>query len=161
MKEATDFRPMRRFKQQLPKEECEEILSKAYRGFLAVNGDDGYPYTVPVNFVYSHGHIYLHSAVSGHKVDAIKKSPKACFTVIDDPIREENDWWYHVRSVICFGDIRIIEDEDERIELLRLFGGKYFPEGYDINKELTHNAPHTLVLDFDIAHITGKRVNEN
>lgn len=161
MKEETAFRPMRRCKQQLPHEECEAILAKAYRGFLSVNGDDGYPYTVPVNFVYSHNHIYLHSAIAGHKIEAIKKSSKACFTVIDDPIREENDWWYHVRSVICFGNIHIIDNDDERIERLRQLGGKYFPEGYDINKELTHNAPHVLVLDFTITHITGKQVKEN
>lgn len=161
MKENTRFRSMRRFKQQLSLEECESILKQAYRGFLSVNGEEGYPYTIPVNFVYADHHLYFHSALNGHKIDAIKKCAKACFTVIDKPVKEENDWWFHVRSVICFGQIHILEDEEHRMEKLRLLGGKYFPEGYDIPAELKQNGPRTLVLDFSIEHITGKQVKEN
>ena len=98
MSEEKGFRPMRRFKQQLSQEECESILAKVYRGFLSVNGEMGYPYTVPMNFVYENGHIYFHSALEGHKIDAIRLSPNACFTVIDEPVKEENDWWFHVKN---------------------------------------------------------------
>lgn len=161
MEDNTNFRPMRRFKQQLSKDECEAILKKAYRGFLSVNGDNGYPYTIPVNFIYTNGHIYFHSAQKGHKIDSVNKSSKACFTLIGEPVKEENDWWFHVSSVICFGQIHIIGNQDMRMDILRQFGEKYFPNGYDINKELTQNGPHTAVLDFAIDHITGKRVKEN
>ena len=65
------FREMRRKKQQLADEECRSILERGKTGVLAVNGDDGYPYAVPVNYVFSNGKIYFHSALSGHKVDAI------------------------------------------------------------------------------------------
>ena len=43
------FRPMRRFRQQLSNEECEQILRDATSGVLALQGDDGYPYGVPIN----------------------------------------------------------------------------------------------------------------
>lgn len=43
------FREMRRFKQQLTKEECIEILKKEPRGMLSVLGDDGYPYGIVIN----------------------------------------------------------------------------------------------------------------
>lgn len=152
---------MRRIKQQLTTEECEAMLKEAYRGFLSVNGDNGYPYTIPVNFIYMNNHIYFHSAIAGHKIDSINKSSKACFTIINEPVKEQNDWWFHVSSVICFGQIHIIDKESERIEILRAFGGKYFPSDYDINKELMQNGPHAAVLDFTIEHITGKRVKEN
>ena len=42
--------------------ECKEILKQERRGVLAVNGDDGYPYALPINFYYdemngkSYGH---------------------------------------------------------------------------------------------------------
>ena len=69
---------MRRHKQQLPEEECFAILEKAYRGFLSVIGEGGYPYTIPISFVYVNGHIYFHSALEGHKMDAIRKNgPRA------------------------------------------------------------------------------------
>lgn len=152
---------MRRHRQQLPQQECEAILERAYRGFLSLNGDDGYPYTVPMNFLFRDGHIYLHSAVEGHKMDAIARSPKACFTVIDKPVQEANDWWFHVRSVVCFGRISIVEEQSERVERLKEFGAKYFPDGYDIERELRENAPHTALLDFEIDHLSGKQVKEN
>ena len=157
---STTVRPMRRFKQALPEQECQEILTRAYRGFLSVIGDGGYPYALPVNFLYADGHIWFHCALEGHKMDAIKACDKACFTVVDEPIKEENDWWYHVKSVICFGRVRIVTDEAEHTARLRQFGAKYFPEGYDIDSDMMKNGPRAAVLDFEVEHISGKRVKE-
>ncbi|MBQ9616719.1 MAG: pyridoxamine 5'-phosphate oxidase family protein, partial [Oscillibacter sp.] len=67
------FREMRRHGQQLPESECAEILRREPRGVLAVLGDDGYPYTVPLDFVYEGGKLYFHCAGEGHKLDAIKR----------------------------------------------------------------------------------------
>ena len=47
------FREMRRKAQQISTEECMEILLNAKTGVLGLHGEDGYPYTVPVNFVYT------------------------------------------------------------------------------------------------------------
>lgn len=113
MSEEITFRPMRRFKQQLPEEACTAILKEAYRGFLSVIGEGGYPYCIPINFVFADGHLYFHSALEGHKIDALKECDKACFTVIGEPVLEPNDWWYHVKSVICRGRISFIQDEAE------------------------------------------------
>ena len=160
MQNNATFRPMRRFKQQLTLQECETILQGAYRGFLSVNGENGYPYTIPMNFLYRENRIYFHSALQGHKIDAIMHSPKACFTLINDPVKQENDWWYHVSSVVCFGQVSIIENQEERMAILRYLGQKYFPEGYDMQKDLDTNAHRAAVLCLDIEHMTGKRVKE-
>ena len=160
MQNNATFRPMRRFKQQLTLQECETILQGAYRGFLSVNGENGYPYTIPMNFLYRENRIYFHSALQGHKIDAIMHSPKACFTLINDPVKQENDWWYHVSSVVCFGQVSIIENQEERMAILRNLGQKYFPEGYDMQKDLDTNAHRAAVLCLDIEHMTGKRVKE-
>ena len=154
------FRPMRRFKQELPEQECRDILANAYRGTLSVIGDGGYPYALPINFLYADGHIWFHCALEGHKMDAIRACDKACFTVLTEPVKEENDWWYHVKSVICFGRLRIVSDDAERLTRLRQLGAKYFPEGYDINADIMKNGPHAAVLDFEIEHLSGKRVKE-
>lgn len=155
-----DFRPMRRFKQQLSEGECINILKNAYRGFLSVIGDGGYPYSIPINFVLGDGKLYFHCAKEGHKMDAVRSCDKSCFTVIDNPQKEPGDWWYHVNSVICFGRITIMEDDAEKDKYLRLLGAKYFPEGYDIEKDMANNAPRANVLEFTIEHCTGKRVRE-
>ena len=154
------FRPMRRFKQALPEQECREILARAYRGTLSVIGDGGYPYALPINYVYADGHIWFHCALEGHKMDAVRACDKACFTVIDEPVKEENDWWYHVRSVICFGRVHVVTDDAERLVRPRQLGMKNFPEGYDIDSDMMKNGPRAAVLDFDIEHMSGKRVKE-
>ena len=68
------FRQMRRFGQQVAGEKCVEILKNEWRGVLALIGDDGYPYTVPMDFFYDEddGKIYFHCAKEGHKIDAIE-----------------------------------------------------------------------------------------
>ena len=109
MNEEMTFRLMRRFKQATKPQENITILQTAYRGFLSVIGDGGYPYTVPMNFVYDDGRVYFHCAKEGHKLDAIRACDKACFTVLDNPVKEPGDWWFHVTSVICFGRMRIVE----------------------------------------------------
>ena len=73
------FRSMRRGRQSLPPNVCREILEKGVSGVLAVSGDDGYPYAVPLNYVYDDGCLYFHSANVGHKIDAIRENPKVSF----------------------------------------------------------------------------------
>ena len=78
------FRPMRRSKQQLPHEEALAILREGSTGILALSGDNDYPYTVPLNYLYVEavgsealGKVYFHSAKTGHKIDAIPKQASA------------------------------------------------------------------------------------
>ena len=51
------FREMRRKKQQIPDNEAIAILENGKVGILAVNGDNGYPYTVPLNYMFYNGKI--------------------------------------------------------------------------------------------------------
>ena len=66
------FRNMRRKRQQLSEEESIGILQQATAGTLALLGDNGYPYALPISYVYDDGKLYFHSAMSGHKVDTIR-----------------------------------------------------------------------------------------
>ena len=95
------FRTMRRFKQQLPDAETEQILEEGKTGVLGVIGDDGYPYTVPMNYLYKDGKIVFHGAKQGHKYDAMKNCDKVSFTVIavDEVIPELVTNRYIIRSV--------------------------------------------------------------
>ena len=65
------FREMRRNRQQLTDAESVAILERNTHGVLAVCGDDGYPYAVPLNHFMMDGRVYFHCAVEGHKLDAI------------------------------------------------------------------------------------------
>jgi len=153
------FRKMRRFKQQLPEEECLDILEKAPRGVLAVLGDEGYPYTVPLNFVYHEGRLYFHTAFEGHKIDAIKNYDKASFCVLYEGYQNPGEWWYYFKSVIAFGKVRIMEDRDEINEKLRLLAMKYMP-AEEIEPDMAKNAHRAGMIELSIEHVTGKRVEE-
>ena len=86
----SNFREMRRKRQQLSNDESIGILQKATAGTLALLGDNGYPYAVPIGYVYHEGKLYFHIALAGHTVDAIRNCDKASFCVIDkDDVQPE------------------------------------------------------------------------
>ena len=142
----TDFRPLRRFKQAASEEECLSILETAQRGILSVIGENGYPYGLPVNFIFLDGKIYFHCAQEGHK--------------LSEPVRNEGEWWYCLTSVIVFGHAREVVDPSETGPLLRVLGEKYFPEGYDIEADIRRNGPRALIIEISPDHISGKHVRE-
>ena len=107
------FRKMRRFKQQLSNDEALKILKNCKSGVLAVSGDDGYPYTVPLNFVYKDGKIYFHCAKNGHKLDAIKQNKKVSFCVIEKDEVDSEKLTTLFRSVVVFGKAEIMENEEK------------------------------------------------
>ena len=87
------FRNIVRVKQALPEEECIAILKKEPRGVLSVLGDDDYPYGMPLNHYYNEedGKLYFHSGMTGHRIDAIRRHPKASFCVYDEGVREDGN----------------------------------------------------------------------
>ena len=152
----SDFREMRRKRQQLSYEDSVGVLQRATSGTLALLGDNGYPYAVPISYVYSEGKLYFHSALSGHKVDAIRNYDKASFCVIDKDDVKPEKYTTFFRSVIAFGKIHIIEDETEKLEAARLLGNRYNPnQEVALQKEMESGLSRMLAIRFDIEHLTG------
>ena len=157
----SEFRPMRRKRQELAQEESITILQKATSGTLALLGDNGYPYAVPISYVYHEGKLYFHSAVEGHKVDAIRQCDKASFCVIEQDEVHPEKYTTFFRSVIAFGKIHIIEDETEKLQMARMLGNRYNPDQDEaLQKELENGLARMLMIRFDIEHLTGKEAKE-
>lgn len=161
--EHGEFRKMRRFRQQLTAEECADVLSKQPRGVLAVLGDGGYPYALPLDFVYDteSGNLYFHCAKEGHKLDAIRRCDKVSFCVTDEGFRREGEWALNIRSVIVFGRMRIVEDRTRALEMVRRLGEKYYPNPADAEEETRKTADRVACLELVPDHISGKLVNES
>ncbi|MBQ6202899.1 MAG: NimIJ family nitroimidazole resistance protein [Prevotella sp.] len=156
-----EIRSMRRKRQQLSEEESIAILERATSGTLALLGDNGYPYAIPISYVYADDKLYFHSALSGHKVDAIRNCDKASFCVIDKDDIHPEKYTTYFRSVIAFGRIHIIEDEEEKLFAARLFGNRYNPNQEEaLQKEIKHGLSRMLAIRFDIEHLTGKEAIE-
>lgn len=124
------FRPMRRPKNAIPDEQAKKLLREEKRGVIAMNGDDGYPFAIPVDYFYDEtaGKIYFHGAKSGYKVDALRRCDKVCFTVYGGETIREEAWAPYLRSVVVFGRCRLLEQSPETMALLKRFAMKYYPE---------------------------------
>ena len=157
------FREMRRFKQQLPEEQCVQILKEAPRGVLALLGDEDYPYTVPLDHFYEDGKLYFHCAKEGHKLDAIKNSDKCSYCVLANctPDGDTSDGqFYFFDSVVVFGRIRRVEDEEVIIRQVRKLAHKYYTDLDAVERDIKKNGPRTALLELTIEHMTGKHVHE-
>ena len=155
------FRAMRRKRQQLSEEESIIILQKSTAGTLALLGDNDYPYAVPISYVYHEGKLFFHSALAGHKVDAIRNHDKASFCVIERDDVQPELYTTFFRSVIAFGRIHIIEDEQEKLATARMLGNRYNPNQDEaLQKEIESGFSRMLAIRLDIEHLTGKEAIE-
>lgn len=156
------FRSMRRSKQELSKEKSIEILKRNTSGVLAVYGDDAYPYAVPLNYVYDDHKIYVHSAKSGHKIDAIQQHEKVSFCVIDQDEIIQEEYTSYFRSVIVFGKAHIVEQKEEKQKALLNLAYKYSPDLSLIQHEqaIHKDFDYVSIIMIDIEHFTGKEAIE-
>ena len=151
------MRTMRRTFQALDDKECTLILEKSTSGTLACMGNDGYPYAIPLSHVFVDGKLYFHGATIGHRIDAICSYPKVSYCVIeqDQVIAERLTTYY--RSVIVFGQARLLNDVTEkRIALFKL-GQKFAPGMTDKTiEEIDRFIDTVSVMELTIEHMTGK-----
>ena len=152
------FREMRLKRQLLSKEDTQKVLYQGTSGVLAVSGDDDYPYAVPLSYVYDGHKIYFHGAKAGHKLDSIVKNPKASFCVIDKDQIVPDEYTTYFRSVIAFGQIRIIEGDLEKRAAMEKLAIKYAPEDTAANRDdaISRGLKPLCMLEMKIDHITGK-----
>ena len=130
---------------------------------LCVLGDGGYPYGLPINHFYcpEDGKIYFHSGKTGHKIDAMRRCPKASFCVYDQGYRKEGQWALNIRSVIVFGKIEMVEDQEKVSEIARRLSRKFTQDESYIDREILRSGPRTLLFALVPEYMTGKLVNES
>jgi uncharacterized protein len=156
------FRPLRRKSREIDTEAAESLLMHERRGILAVNGDDGYPYAVPIDYIYDReAHkIIFHGARAGYKFEALSACDKVCFTVYGNETIKKEAWAPYVQSVVIFGRCHMVEDEAVAIELLRKLARKYYPDEQTIEDGIARNGKAAAVFEIEIEHLCGKEIHE-
>ncbi len=156
------FRKVRKIKNEIAIEEAKDLLRNNKRAAFSVNGDGGYPYTIPINFYYDENEnkIYFHSAKKGHKIDSIINNDKVCFTTWNDGYVDDGDWAYHVSSCVVFGRARLVEDCKTTEEKVRKFALKYYPSAEEVEEEIRKGIKGVQLIEIEIEHISGKKVHE-
>jgi uncharacterized protein len=107
---------MRRADRAMAQEQMLQLLDRGFAGRLATISDDGYPYCVPLLFIWADDQVFLHgTSARGQLQTNVRREPRVCFE-IDEPGdvfdygRFECDSGLSFQSVILFGKIRIAED---------------------------------------------------
>ena len=156
------FRPIRRVKREIDIELAKELLKNERRGVIAVNGDDGYPYAVPINYLYDEetNKIYFHGAKAGHKIDSIKASDKVCFTVYGNETVKEEEWAPYVQSTVVFGRCHLIEDSEKASKIIKKFALKYYPSEELVDEEIAKDGKAAQMFEIEIEHLSGKEIKE-
>lgn len=156
------FRAIRRKKNEIDIDAATALLLSSRRGVLAVNGDGGYPYAIPINYVYDAdaGKIYFHGAKAGHKVDSLRACNKVCFTVYGNETVKEEAWAPFMQSVVVFGRCRLVEPGERAIALLKKLAMKYYPDEQLADTEITRAGKAAQMFEIEIEHLSGKEVQE-
>ena len=150
------FYEMRRKDRLLDEKETIDILSAGEYGVLSTIGSDGYPYGVPVNYVYADGFIYFHCAANeGHKIDNINFDSHVCFTVVSEHNIVSEKFTSKYKSVVVFGKVRLLNAEEKKTALLNIVE-KYSPAFKANGVKLIENNCPAAVYGIEIENITGK-----
>ena len=150
---------MRRRERQLTdSKDIQRILAESPVVSLAIH-DDPAPYVVPLFFGHEEGRLYVHSALSGTKIDLMRANPRVGFAAWApaEIVEGANACSFSARtsSVAGTGMARVVEDEAEKRHALDLImrhtTGR--ESGFTYNPAST---ARTLVIAIDIVTILGK-----
>lgn len=148
---------MRRKDKLLPQDEAIQIVEKADYGVLATVGEDGYPYGVPINYVFMDGKIYFHCAKGvGHKLENIRASEKVCFTVVGNTQLVPEAFSTNYESVVAFGTAK--QATENKFDALVKLIEKYSPEHRENGVKYIERAIDKVsVIEVSIDKLTGKK----
>lgn len=153
---------MRRSRQALSAAACEEILRAGTSGVLALADADGFPYSVPLSYLYHEGKLWFHCANAGYKLDLARANPRASFCVIGQDQVVPAEYTTYFRSVIARGTLREVTDPDLKGSIIRRLGRRYAPGQPDeaLEGEIRQYWDALCILELDIAQLTGKECIE-
>ena len=156
------FREMRRKRQAVPLCQMRTILAEGSHGVLSLSGDGGYPYGVPLSYMFDGNRIIFHSAREGHKIDAIRRNPKASFCVVGKDQVVASRYTSYFRSVIVFGTIRFLESDEEKLDAINKLAMKYAPSDTEENRmeHIRKDWSPLCMFVLEIEHMTGKEAIE-
>ena len=150
------FSTMRRKDREVTGSMIEEILLQGEFGTLATISENGYPYTIPLSYVYYDKAIFFHCAKQGHKLNNIQHNNKVSFSIVTDVNLLPSEFVTNYKSVIAFGEASEVTGDVKEAALGKLiekYSAEFIPEGNDYIKRAQDN---TTVIKIDIHHLTGK-----
>jgi nitroimidazol reductase NimA-like FMN-containing flavoprotein (pyridoxamine 5'-phosphate oxidase superfamily) len=138
-------------------QEMEKLLTEERIGYLGMTTDNN-PYVIPLTYAYKNGKIIFHGSLKGKRLEILRKNPSVCLTVsrhfgkmVSHPqgsvCHSDSD------SVICYGNARIIDDIEERRNILNTFNHCLQPEAKELSVDEVKNCSAVEIL---VKEMTGR-----
>lgn len=151
------FREIRLTDRIVNDEKAIEIITNGSYGVLSTIGEDGYPYGVPLNYIYFDSCICFHCAQEGHKLENIDFNNKVSFCVVTKSDVLSNEFDTDYESAIAFGTAIVVTDDSEKkdilLSVLNKYSADYLKAGNNYMKKYWDN---TKVIKMNIVHLSGK-----
>jgi uncharacterized protein len=149
---------MRRKDREIPDPaEMAAILAEANVCRIAMTDGDK-PYVVPLCFGFMDNTIWIHSAHEGKKIALLTKNPHCCVEVdtCGGPLPGEKPcrWEFRYKSVICTGNARIVDNNNEKRKGLNCIMEHYGAGEYPFTDE---DLDRVCVVKIEIKEMTGKK----
>lgn len=123
----------------------ESVMRSCRTCFLGLSDENNQPYVVPMNFGYSNGFIYLHSAKEGRKWQLMNLNPKACVTFcLGDELAWQDEhiacsWRVKSKTVIAEGILEFVDDLEEKKNILKIFMAQYSDREFEFGAPAVRN----------------------
>lgn len=151
-------------------EDIIDFMNEMSYGFLALQGDHPYASIVPINYIYYNDAIYFHGSRIGEKMKTLKMQNHVTFAIAKEFAiipSYMNDPFFacpataFFKSVIVYGKATVIEDIEEKCDVLSAFMKKLQPEGgyapiSSDNKEYVSRVKATAIVRIDIDKLSAK-----
>lgn len=162
------------------KEFALSVIDKSTYGVVSMIGEDNEPYGIPLSIVRDGDTLYFHSAMDGDKVRILNKNPSVSVAFIgetkipenytenelDEIVKDESKAVLLISSVftteyesaVVKGQVKLVEDEEEKINAMKLVCEKYTPTKMKyFHVAINSGLKRTNVYKIEIDNITGKR----
>ena len=145
---------------QLTNDEINRLLSIEQVGRISTLNSNGFPYTIPVHFVFSNEKIYIHGLSKGQKITNIHASEKVCFEVdkmgaIIPGMKDSCGTNTEFESVVILGTATMVEEKEIKQKALKHIVEKYTPQLCHLEfPEKMLKA--TSIIEINILECTGK-----
>ncbi len=152
------FPELKRNKYAMTSEESIKLLNRSNHGVLGMISENGYPYTVFVNYVVINSKIYIHCAQEGHKLDCIRNNEHVSFATAEKVQLIPQNFTTHYTSIICFGRARLINASRD---ILQAFIDKFSPDFQEKGQQVIEaDFKETQLIEIEIDHISGKNTHK-
>ncbi len=126
------MRKMRKFKREKDAVWALDVLDRAPYVTVSFVRPDSTPYGLPLSLARKDERtFYFHCAKDGEKLDCIKNNPYVSLSAVSrcTPKYEEerNNFTEYFHSAVAVGIAEFVEDEQEKIEALRLICERFLP----------------------------------